>query len=328
MDKIRFLPLIIFAFFSSHSHAQPNLIFDTDFGGDADDLGALAMLNHFENRKECNLLAVMVWSTEEYAVPAVDAVNHFYGNPDIPIGVRKDEKYVGEWTYSKSIADVFEHTETFESAPEATSLYRKILSKSKNKSIVIVAVGPLKNIEKLLHSKADSLSPLSGKELIESKVKEFVIMGGQFPEGEKEWNFDGNMAGVTKYVISNLNVPITFLGYELGVEIKTGAVFNTIDPNTPLYVGFMYFSQHAPWVKENFVGKILDNSTFDQTAVLYAVRNGVGTFWSRVRGTCIPDDHGGNTWSSSDHRDHAYLKLMISNQDMEEIIEPLMLGTF
>ena len=37
-------------FLSSILHAQTKIIFDTDFGGDADDLGAIAMLHEFASR--------------------------------------------------------------------------------------------------------------------------------------------------------------------------------------------------------------------------------------------------------------------------------------
>jgi hypothetical protein len=302
------LILITISIFCIKTYSQVNIIFDTDLGGDADDLGALAMLNHFSNKKECNLLAVMAWTTEEHAVPAIDAVNTFYGNPDIPIGVRKDGKHFVEWNYSKSIADAYKHNATYESATEATTLYRDILSKSKNKDVVIVTVGPLKNIENLLNSKADSISPLTGKELIELKVKEFVIMGGHFPEGDWEWNFNGGMSGVTKRVIENITVPIVFSGYELGVVIRTATIFNKLDKNHPLHIGFLHFSANAPWIKKNFKGEILDNASFDQTAVLYAVRKGVGLYWDKIdNGICIPDNDGGNKWIENKKSNHSYL---------------------
>ncbi|MEL7222213.1 MAG: nucleoside hydrolase, partial [Bacteroidota bacterium] len=180
------------------------LIFDTDFGGDADDLGALAMLNHFENRGEMDLLAVMCWNTEKYAVGAIDAVNTYYENPNIPIGLRQGETHETHWNHSKVIAEQLKHDISSATAPDATQLYRKILSKSEYRSVVIVTVGPLMNIKALIDSPADIFSPLSGADLIHQKVKEFVIMGGNFPEGEKEWNFDGDMPGVTKYVLENL----------------------------------------------------------------------------------------------------------------------------
>ena len=309
--------------------AQPRIIFDTDFGGDADDLGALAMLHHFIDREECELLAVMCWSTEQYAVPAIDAVNRYYGHPDIPIGVRKNEVHFSDWNYSKPIAVRFAHELDHDSAPDATALYRKILRDSPEGSVVVVTVGPLMNIQNLIRSLPDSISELDGRTLINRKVKEFVIMGGQFPEGKKEWNFDGNMPGVTRYVVQNLDVPIVFSGFEVGINIKTGSRLNDRNPDTPLYAGFMHFSEHAPWMKEYFKGRILDNASYDQTAVLYAVRNGTGLYWEKITGgRCEPDDTGGNIWVEEEDSRHAYLRLRMEASQMSQLIESMMLGEF
>ena len=309
------------------SSAQTRIIFDTDIGGDADDLGALAMLNHFVDSKECNLLAVMCWSTEQYAVSAIDAVNRYYGHPEIPVAVRRDTVAYIDWNYNKVIADRFPHMLHQGNVPDAVSLYREILAASPDNSVVIVTVGPLKNIQDLIQSGEDAASPLGGKELIEQKVREFVIMGGNFPEGEWEWNFAGNMPGVTRYVLKKLDVPVVFTGFELGVQVKTGSVFNAIDQDTPLYAGFMHFSKNAPWIRAGFQGKILDNSTFDQTAVLYAVRNGTGTYWEKVSGgVCIADERGGNTWKEKEGSDHSYLRLIMDPEELASIIESLMLG--
>ncbi|MEM9261287.1 MAG: nucleoside hydrolase, partial [Bacteroidota bacterium] len=289
---------------------QVKLIFDTDFGGDADDLGALAMLNHFYAKQEVDLLAVMCWNTEKYAVSAIDAVNTYYDHPDIPIGRREGEAQETDWNHSRPIAENLPHDATVENAPEATMLYRKLLSEAEDQSIVIVTVGPLYNIKRLLDSAPDEFSALDGIGLINTKVKEFVIMGGNFPEGKQEWNFDGGMKGVTKYVLERLTLPVTFSGFELGVALKTGAVFNELPKDSPLYLGFYHFSQHAPWMKEQFADKISDNSTFDQTAVLYAIRNGVGYYWRRVEdGFCIADDTGGNAWQARARSNHSYLVL-------------------
>ena len=308
---------------------QPKIIFDTDLGGDADDLGALAMLHHFMERNECELLGVMCWSTEKYAVPAIDAVNRYYGHPDIPIGVRKGETHVSDWNYTRPLAERFPFHLDQEKAPDATTLYRELLSASPDHSVVLVTVGPLKNIEELIRSGPDSYAPLTGAQLIKQKVKEAVIMGGQFPEGSNEWNFNGDMPGVTRFVLENLPVPVTFTGYEVGVQIKTGEVFNQLPEHHPLYVGFMHFSQNAPWMKEQFKGQILDNSTFDQTAVLYAVRKGTGTYWTlSERGTCLADDHGGNRWQADINGTHAYLKLQMDPDSLAHVIESIMLNTF
>lgn len=329
MKKIQNLILLFFLFPVFISFSQPKIIFDTDIGGDADDLGALAMLHNYVSRGDCELLAVMCWSDDKYAVPAIDAVNRFYLHPNIPIGVRKDGTSTSETNYNQAIASNFEYKLTYDDVPETVDLYRKILGSAADTSITVVTVGPLKNIQRLLQSEADKNSPLNGSDLISKKVKEFVIMGGKFPKGDDEWNFNGNMPGVTKYVLNNLKVPVVFTGFELGAQIKTGAVFNEIDPETPLYKGFMYFSQHAPWIKDQFKGKILDNSTFDQTAVLYAVNGGVDVLWEKITGGfCEADNKGGNRWVKRQNSNHAYLKLIEKPKFMALLIEAIMLNMF
>ena len=323
--------LVIIVSITSCSKSVPpvKLIFDTDFGGDADDLGALAMLNHFHNKKEVELQAVMCWSLEKYSVSAVDAVNTYYGNPDIPIGLRQGDSNTTPWNHSKVIADNLEHDITFENAPDATDLYRKLLSQNDDKSLTIVTVGPLMNIKKLIDSQPDEYSALNGLELIEAKVKEFVIMGGNFPKSENEWNFDGRMPGVTKYVLEHINVPVTFLGAELGSVLRTGDVFNDLPKNSPLYLGFFHFSKYAPWMKHQFKGEIYNNATFDQTAVLYAIRNGVGKYWHRVNnGICVADSLGGNVWMPKENSNHSYLVLDAPIDEMENKLESFMLGDF
>lgn len=87
LKKLLFLSLAL-TICVSLSFSQVRIIFDTDHGGDADDLGALVMLHNLHNMGECELIGIMAWTTEQYVIPAMDAVNRYYGNPDIPMGVR------------------------------------------------------------------------------------------------------------------------------------------------------------------------------------------------------------------------------------------------
>jgi len=319
---------IIILYFNLNLISQPKIIFDTDIGGDADDLGALVMLNNFIDRGECELLAVMSWSHEEYAVSAIDAVNTYYNHPNIPIGVRKDELYHDDWNYNRPLAEAFEHQHKNDDVPSAVELYRKILSHQNDSSVIIVTVGPLFNIKQLMESEPDSISRLSGKELISLKVKNFVTMGGQFPKGTNEWNFNGYMPGVTKYFLENLEVPIVFSGFEVGQAIKTGEIFNNIDKNTPLYVGFLHFCKHAEWMQP-YQGRIIDNSSFDQTAVLYAVRGGLGKYWVKEEnGYCVADKEGNNEWIEGGNKNHSYLKLIMDHEKLAKLIESIMLDDF
>ena len=80
-------------------------------------------------------------------------------------------------------------------------------------------------------------------------------------------------------------------------------------------------------MKEYFKGEILDNSSYDQTAVLYAVRNGLGTYWTNVSGgTCVADSSGGNTWVPDRDSGHSYLVLKEDKEKMAARLEALMIG--
>lgn len=128
------IPLVLGLLFSMHGNSQVKIIFDTDFGGDADDLGALAMLNHFIDKKQCAVLAVMNCSAIKSTVSAIDAVNRFYKHPNIPIGTNKVGTFSDSSYYSDIIARTFPFEQNSESVPDATVLYRQILAKSRNKS--------------------------------------------------------------------------------------------------------------------------------------------------------------------------------------------------
>jgi hypothetical protein len=72
------------------TRAEPvKLIFDTDMGNDTDDLMALCMIHTLQSRGAVDLLAVTITKDHPQAAAFVDAVNTFYGRPDIPVGVVK-----------------------------------------------------------------------------------------------------------------------------------------------------------------------------------------------------------------------------------------------
>jgi inosine-uridine nucleoside N-ribohydrolase len=331
--KLFIMSIVLFLLACSQTTDTPvKIIFDTDFGADADDLGAIAMLHNFHNRGECELLAIMLWNTEQYTVPAIDAINRYYDNPEIPIGVRSHETHTLDWQHARPVAEAFPYKLTNKDVPLAVDLYRKILVSQPDQSVVIVITGPMANIRDLLLSQPDEYSSLTGKELIEQKVKEFSIMGGKFPSGENEWNFNGDMPGVTKFVLENLTVPIVFSGYEIGVQIHTGPRLVEAGTDSPLYIGYKYFSLHAPWMKQFYQeGKITPNATYDQTSVLYTVRGGVGEYWDLVEnGICVADSTGGNYWKEINEQctNHAYLVLKKTPEEMADIIYSFMLDKF
>ena len=71
--------------------AQVKIIYDTDMDTDCDDAGALAILHALADRGEAEILATVVSSRYRWSVPCVEAINRYYGRPDLPIGAPKTQ---------------------------------------------------------------------------------------------------------------------------------------------------------------------------------------------------------------------------------------------
>ncbi len=168
--------------------AEPvRLIFDTDICGDCDDVLALGMIHALESRGTCKLLAVTISVDHERAGPFVDAVNTFYGRPHIPIGavgkggVVEKSRYLSLVDAKDGDRSRFPHNlVSGRSAPSATAVLRKTLAAQPDRSVVIAQVGFSTNLARLLNSPADEYSPLTGRDLVQKKVKLLSLMAGAF----------------------------------------------------------------------------------------------------------------------------------------------------
>ena len=296
--------------------AQKNIIFDTDLGPDCDDAGAMAVLHKLADLHEINILAVMSCTSSEWNAPCADAINTYYGRPDIPIGTLKEPGFLKGSSYNEYVAKNFPNDlKSGNDAPDAVQLYRQILAAQPDNSVTIIAVGPLRNIKNLLQSGPDANSPLNGISLVAQKVKEFSCMGGAFPSGS-EWNF--NQDGVaSQYVINHLpaNVDVVFSPMNIGSNISTGA---RLTRETPV-------SNPVRKAYEKYAGVGRNNSSWDQTAVLYAAR-GLGDYWSLIaNGYCNISSDGSTKWESSPDKNQSYLSWKTQAQkEMSVIIEDLM----
>ena len=215
----RLLLLTLFTLFLprvSPLHAQSvKLIFDTDMESDVDDVGALAMLHGLADQGEVEILGTMVCSLNPWAVPTVDVINTYFKKPDIPIGAVKTLGVYRNSKYAKILAEEFpQDIGLGEDSPNATALYRQILSRQPDSSVVIVTVGYLTNLAYLLDSRPDANSPLDGLELIRRKVQHLVCMGGRYPyenDPGKYGNFKPD-PGAAQKVAQQWPTLITFTG--------------------------------------------------------------------------------------------------------------------
>lgn len=298
---------------SSHKTGIP-IIFDTDLDSDVDDVGALAVLHALANSGEAKILGIIVTSDDMYSPLCADAINTYFHHPDIPIGVNKNTKLRSFSRYTKGIADEFPHDlGSYGDAEDATYLYRRILASQSDNSVVIVTVGHLTNLKNLLLSQGDKHSSLSGIALVEKKVKLWSCMGGKYPKG-KEPNFYRPDPGSTVLCVTRWPVRVMFSGAEIGSDIKTGGeIFRKqASLQNPVRRAYELYNR--------FRGR----SSWDQTAILYAVR-GRGEYFSvHKQGHNHIFFDGSNEWRSSPNKDHAYLVKKMKPEELAGIIDELM----
>jgi AraC-like DNA-binding protein/inosine-uridine nucleoside N-ribohydrolase len=294
---------IRYGIYSKNALKKPKIIFDTDLGCDPDDVAALSMLNIYKNEGLCDILCVTHCRDYAYALAAIDAINNFYGNSDIPIGElkvlgtqRKDEE-----KYSKIIADGFYNSGLKRGdSPEAYRLMREKLAASEN--VKIVCVGPLTNLARLIESGADEYSPLSGVELIEERVTEIVIMGGNFRHktytlGNSEWRVEYNFGcdlEAVKTVAASDTVTATFIDIELGYNVLTFEnVFASL-VKTPLKEAFLDMG-------------VTKRESWDPITVLYAVEGLSGLYKYSPMGDISIDERDESVFTENENGKSRYL---------------------
>jgi lysophospholipase L1-like esterase len=265
---------------------HPNVIVDTDMASDCDDVGALALLNDFMCQGECNLIACVTNVRNGDSGATVHAINAYYGHADIPVGSYQGEAgpaskmtsvllpappegYHGEGRKDGSHYTVAIHKQfdpdypTDDKLPAGVDVYRKALAAAPDGSVVMVTIGLMQNIQDLIQSQPDSVSDLSGLDLIKKKVHELVIMANTVPE-------DG-------YILGKWPTKIIWTT-DAGSYVGTGQSLINTPENNPVRVAYGLFgdSPEHNALKDS-------RASWDLTAAWLAVR-GVGDFWDVLAG--------------------------------------------
>jgi len=274
--------------------APVSLIFDSDFGPDYDDVGALAILHAMADRGEVEILATIASTTHSNVAPALDVVNTYFQRPDIPIAIPTiNGRDIGDpQHWSDAIIAKYPHDiKSNSQAESATNLYRRLLASSPDNSVTIVTVGFLTNMVNLLKSQPDQYSKLNGADLVKKKVKQLVSMAGKFPEG-KEYNLYIDVKA-SEFTFENWPGDVVYSGFEIGVKIKTGIplINNELITSNPVKDVYRIGIANGRRDKNG-------RSSWDQTAVLAAVR-GPRPYFTLNEGRIIVNDDGSNKWDNN-----------------------------
>jgi inosine-uridine nucleoside N-ribohydrolase len=311
------------------------VIFDTDIWSDIDDMLALAMLHALQDRHEVNLVAVTISTGDPWCASYVDLVNTFYGHPQIPVGIVRSG--VNFPKGQKSYPDVISQRRTStgallyphrlvdgRTAPAAVSLLRKTLAAQPDGSVVVIQVGFSTNLALLLDSKADSVSPDNGRDLVARKVRLLSVMAGNFrdsefegktfPKGAPETNLLVDVTAAQN-VFSRWPTPIVDSGFEIGLAMLYPGQSVPHDyayvENHPIADSYRTFcnEQKAQNPKIRRCPEDHNRATFDLTAVLYAARPDRNYFSLSNPGKIVVLPDGGSRFDETSEGQHRHLIL-------------------
>ncbi|EME39121.1 hypothetical protein DOTSEDRAFT_159290 [Dothistroma septosporum NZE10] len=232
---------------------------------DVDDVGALAVANVLHNCGLCDLRGVMVNTPSKYGALTASVVNTYFGNGDVPIAAMRpltSETFLDQQTflyvdYASKVAHNFPRAlEDAEQTSTPGEIYSSILESASDGSVTIISIGFLDNL-------AGLISSVEGHALVSAKVAELVIMGGEYPSGW-EFNFGGVHPWTTAKVIEGWpsNVPITYSGLELGMDIMSGEGLKQRCPaDSPILAAYEWYNGRCNTVRESW----------DPLTVLYGV---------------------------------------------------------
>ncbi|HEY0981189.1 MULTISPECIES: nucleoside hydrolase [unclassified Schlesneria] len=301
------------------------LIFDTDMGNDVDDVQALAVIHGLQSRGACELLAVTITKDSELAAPFVDLINTFYGRGDIPIGVVRPGKTPDPYKYLPMAAEKkdgkFRYPHDLEGnskAPEAVALLRKTLAGQPDQSVTIAQVGFSTNLARLLDSKSDSASSLSGVELVKKKVKLLSVMAGAFTP------IDGNAHYCEYNVVNDIEncrklaeewpTPVVWSGFEIGIAVPY--------PSESILKDYGYVADHpVAEAYHRYDPPPANRPTWDLTSVLYAVQPDRHFFDLSPKGNIVVEADGFTRFTPAENGRHQYLKL--TDQQKPRTLEAL-----
>lgn len=312
--KIRLLSAFIvvlcvatYALGAANPQQPTKIIFDTDMESDVDDVGAVALLHALAAKGETEVLGMMVSSSNAWSAPCLDAINTYFGRPHLPIGVPKDPAPDRNSDYAQDVAEMFPHDlEASSQAPDATTLYRKLLASQPDHSVVIVSVGYLTNLASLLNSKPDTLSPLGGRALVAKKVKRYVSVGGRFPR-ETDPGLYGNFKPApqaARAVVEHWPTEIVFVaGGDFAQQYQTGGQLGTDLPSSsPVRRAYEWFFDRSSWADGP------THHSADLIAVLVAVQGVLPHFDLIKEGYNHLFENGTNEWRRTpDNEAQSYL---------------------
>lgn len=312
--------LVMLAGCNVRTEAPVSIIFDTDIGGDIDDVLALQMVLNYVKDGVADLKAVTIVKDSRKSISLVDGICRFNGFDDVPIGFCRNGVDPNEYYYLNPVLGARNSSGGRLVNPQVDTLgvedgarvMRRVLA-SANGPTVIVAVGAMTNVANLLTSEPDDISPLCGVDLVREKLSRLVLMGGMYGDDPfPEYNIVADIPSA-QTVFEKCPVEIVTGGWEVGNEICYPAASILEDFGNPM-------DHPVSCAYCNYARMPFDRPTWDLISVYYALEPSQNLFETSPKGHITIDSEGYSRFVEDAAGKHRYILLPDVDKARAEIV--------
>ena len=296
-----------------------DVIYDDDCDGDIDCVTTQPLIHRWISSGHVKMWGMVSSADTKLGAPAMKVFQQYYGHEGLfSIGASVPACGLNNSaTWTAAIVGQFDAGDVCTNYPGCAAILRQsvanyIAGGGAANGLVYVITGPLTCEEELRATLADSISPLTGAQMEQKYIKEFVLMNGVAPAGG-EYNCQSDVSSCTGFfanVTSENGFPPVYV-----VPVNTGATsVVTSFPNSSLPA-----TSPSGYAAKSIGGK---GETLDEDALAFefGVLGSPGWKISPNSTNTVNASTGTNSWSSSTASGHYYLTTSYSSSDFESIL--------
>ncbi len=296
-----------------------NMIYDDDCDGDIDCATTQPIIHHSIDSGYVKIWGMVSSAPSRLGAPTMKVFQNYYGHKGLfPIGAAVPAcALLNSAPWYIVVVNQFDPGDVCTNYTSCGTVLRQSVQSyidggGAANGLVYVITGPLTCEEEFRSTSADSISPLTGAQMMQKYVKEFVLMNGAAPSGgESNCHNDAPAcSGFFANVTSQNGYPPVYV-----VPVNTGALnveAPTLNPSIALTSPSAYAARSpgAPRVTLNE----------DAMAFEFAILGPSGWKISVNSTNSVDADGGGNSWSSDNASGQYYLSTASSPLYFERIL--------
>jgi len=295
-----------------------DMIYDDDCDNDIDCAVTQPIIHHWIDIGNVKIWGMVSSAPSKLGAPTMKVFQMYYGHEGL--------FSIGAWTegcanressaWNSAVVSKFDAGDTCASYPDCGMTLRQsianyIAAGGKTNGLTYVITGQLSCEEEFRATPADAISPLTGMQMEQQFLKEFVLMNGYSPSGS-EYNCNTNAAVCSAFFVNvtgnNGYPPVYVVPYNTGAaNVVTEVPIASLPPTNPSAYAFSFANRTES----------LDE---DPLAVEFAVYGGTGWTISAQCANTVDASTGENSWNCNQEAGQYYLTTDISPIDFENVL--------